>query len=426
MGQDDGGGGAWRGRAAWALYDWANSPYTTLIVTFIFPAYFGRAVVGDEAEGQALWGMAIGLGGVFIALGSPVLGAIADAAGRRKPWLLAFTLLCAAGATMLWWARPDPAFVLWAMVWVALSNIAFEYAAVFYNAMLNDLAAPGRMGRLSGWAWGLGYLGGLAALVLALFGFVRAEAPLLGLSTDAAEHIRVVGPLVAAWLLVFALPLFLFTPDRPRGERGPAAAVREGLRRLWATLRELPRLGPVARYLLAHTLYADGFVTIFAFGGIYAAGVFGMEMGEIIAFGILLNVTAGIGAFGFGWVDDWLGPKRTVMLALGGLMLCSLGILLVREVAWFWALGAALGIFVGPGQAASRTLMARLAPKERGTELFGLYAMAGKATAFLGPLLVGAVTAMTGSQRWGLAVVLLFFGAGLAVLATVRMPADAA
>lgn len=411
-----------RAALSWALYDWANSPFATLIVTFVFPAYFATAVVGDQVRGQAQWGIAMGLSGLAVALSAPVFGAIADVAGRRKPWLLGFTLLCALASAALWWVRPEASAVALAIPLVVLANWGFETAGAFYNAMLSDVAAPSRLGRVSGWAWGLGYCGGLAALVLALAGLVLPDQPWFGIPKADAANVRVCGPLVALWLVLFSLPLFLWTPDVP----APAEAggrVRAALESLGRSLAEVARLGPIGRYLLAHMLYADGLATLFAMGGVYVAGVYGFTLEEVMLFGILLNVTAGLGAAGFAWIDDWLGSRATILLALCGLLVAGAGVLLADSRALVWALGGVLGLFVGPAQAAGRTYLSRLAPPERRTELFGLYALSGKATAFLGPLGVGAATAAFDSQRAGMAVILLFFLAGGLILLSVRSDA---
>jgi len=411
-----------KGMWGWALYDWANSPYTTVIITFVFGAYFAQGIVGDEIRGQELWGYAASIAGVFIALGSPIFGAIADAGGPRKPWIAAFTGICIVGSGMLWYAEPDPSFIHWALFWVVVSTVGFEFGVVFNNAMLPDLVTEDRLGRWSGWAWGLGYIGGLSAMIVALFGFVQAETPLFGLDKGSAEHVRVVGPLVALWFLVFVWPMFLWTPDRVKTSASLGSKVSTGFAQLGQTLKTLPQHRNVLRFLIARMIYADGLATMFAFGGIYAAGTFGMELTEVITFGIILNVTSGIGAICFAWIDDWIGSKKTIVISLVGLIATAFAVIIVEDIAWFWVWGSLLGIFVGPSQAASRSLMARLAPEGRSTEYFGLYALTGKATAFLGPLLVGIVTASMASQRWGLAVVLAFFVVGLALLITVRDP----
>ena len=407
----------------WCLYDWANSAFPTVISTFVFAAYFTKGVAASETEGTYLWGNAVAVAALAIAVLSPALGAIADRAGHRRRWLAAFTLACVLATAGLWWVRPDPADVPLALALVVLATIAFEFAGVFYNAMLPAVAPPGRMGRVSGIGWGVGYAGGLACLVVALFGLVRADPPPFGLDAAAAEPVRATVLLVALWFAVFALPIFVLVRD-PAGTGEPLRqAVGDGLRGLWATLRGLDPRSPVSRFLLAHMLYADGLTTLFTFGGIYAAGTFGMDFSEIIVFGIALNLTAGAGAIGFGFVDDRVGPKRAILAALVGLLVFGTLALVAPDRTWFWVAGIALGTFMGPAQAASRTLMARLAPAGQRAEMFGLYALSGKATNFAGPLALGWATLVFDSQRAGMATILLFLIAGFALLLTVREPA---
>ncbi|MDA0261103.1 MAG: MFS transporter, partial [Proteobacteria bacterium] len=293
------------GMVAWAMYDWANSAFTTLIITFVFAAYFSQGIVGDDVKGQALWGYVAGISSFLVAVLSPILGAIADSGGPRKRWILAFSVICIAATALLWFAKPTPAAIPLAIILVIIANVGFEFGIVFNNAMLGDLAPPDRIGRWSGWAWGLGYFGGLAALVVMLVGFVQTETPWFGIGKEEAANIRVVGPLVAIWFAIFVIPFFVFTPDRPSSGEPMGTRIRKGLSGLGHTLANLRQHGNVVRFMLARMLYNDGVVTIFAIGGVYAAGRFGMTTSELIQFGILLNVTAGLGAFGFAWIDDW-------------------------------------------------------------------------------------------------------------------------
>ena len=414
-----------RGLVGWALYDWANSPFTTLIITFVFATYFSRGIVGDEVQGQALWGYVAGISAVFIAVLSPILGAVADAGGRRKPWILSFSGLCIVCSALLWFAVPVPSSIFLAMALVILGNIGFEFGIVFNNAMLGDLVGPRRLGRWSGWAWGIGYFGGLAALFVMLFGFIQTDQPLFGIGTENAANVRVVGPMVAVWFALFVLPLILFTPDRPPSELSVRDRMQNGLKALGGTLRGL--LGEhanAARFLVARMFYNDGLVIVFVLGGVYAAGRFGMEQAELIQFGILLNVTAGLGAVAFAWFDDWQGSKAAIIIALIGLSVAGFGAVTVDDVTWFWVWGAVLGIFVGPAQAASRSFMARIAPADLRAEFFGLFALSGKATAFLGPITAATVTMWSGSQSMGLGTAVVFFLIGLCVMLTVRAPND--
>jgi UMF1 family MFS transporter len=255
-----------------------------------------------------------------------------------------------------------------------------------------------------------------------LYGFVEAEPPPFGLDHGQAEDVRIAGPLVALWLAVFSLPLFLFTPDRQSAGLPAAEAVRRGLAQLRRTFANLRRYRAIGRFLIARMIYTDGLNTLFAFGGIYAAGTFNMSTAGVIKFGILLNITAGLGALCFGWVDDWLGAKRTILISLVGLLACGAAAVLATAPLHFWIAGGLLGIFVGPAQAASRSLMARLAPAEVRTEMFGLYALTGKITAYIGPFLLGTVTYWTGSQRLGIATILGFFVVGGLLLWPLQEP----
>lgn len=409
-----------RALISWCFYDWANSAFPTVIGTFIFGTYYTKAIAETPEAGSAQWGWALGIAGIFVALLSPLLGAVADQRGRRKPWLGLFTTLCVGSTAMLWFAYPDASSAIWALTFVALASAAFEFTMVFYNAMLPDIAPESHVGRASGWGWGLGYGGGLVALALCLVGFVQTDTPWFGLSKDNAENIRAVVLLVAVWYALFSVPLFLFTPDTPSTGRPLILAIRLGFAELVGTFRQARRYRNVIRFLIARMLYTDGLGTLFAFGGIYAAGTFGLGLAEVIQFGIALNVTAGLGAAAFAWVDDRVGAKPVIVMSLVALIGLGSGMLIVESVSWFWVLGIALGIFVGPAQSASRSLMARLAPAEIRTEMFGLYAFSGKATGFLGPFALAAVTTATGSQRIGMAVIIVFFALGLVLLLPVH------
>jgi len=407
---------------SWCLYDWANSAFSTVITTFVFATYFTQTVAPDPLLGTIYWGRTLSLAALVVAVASPVLGAIADKRGRRKPWLLTCTVVCVIATVLMWFVKPATDYVMPALVLVFLASVAFSFGMVFYNAMLPTLVAPAWRGRVSGWGWGLGYIGGLACLFLALAGFAQAEGAWLPLDRETGEPQRAIAVLVGLWFAVFSLPLFLFVRDRPASGLALAPAAREGLSTLLDTLRSLRRHGAILRFLLAHLFYANGLTTLFAFGAIYAAGTFGMDFPEVVRFGIALNVSAGCGALAFAWVDDWIGSKRTILIALLGLTLCGGILVLVQSNLMLWIFGVALGIFVGPAQAAGRSLMARLAPPEQETEMFGLYALAGKSTAFLGPLILAFATDVFASQRAGMATILVFFVVGMAILKGLREP----
>ena len=422
-----------RGQYAWALLDWAQQPYFTLVTTFIFAPYFATAFIGDAVRGQEMWGYTQALAGATIALLSPVLGAAADRTGRRKPWIAALAVIFVLSNILLWFAAPGAlTLLLPLMAALVLASVSAEFIIVFSNAMLPDLVAPERMGWLSGFGWGLGYVGGLISLVLIITAPGLKEMP--G---------QLAGPLTAIWFALFCPAFFLFTPDRPKADKAIAQAVREGLAQLRRTLLQVRHYGNVMRFLIAHMIYADGLSALFAFGGIFGAGLFGWEIFTLGLFGIILIVFAAIGAFAGGWADDRFGSRRTILVSGTGLIAAALLAVSIQPDSILFGVavdprppgappfssipeqvyvlsGILMGIFGGPVQAASRTLLARLAPKEMAGEFFGLFAMSGKATSFLAPLLIGLITAALASQRAGIAVILLFFIVGFGILIRVE------
>jgi len=405
-------GASKRALVAWAFYDWANNGFATVILTFIFSAYFTRRIAPDEVTGSALWGNMVSVAGLLIALGGPVCGAAADQDGRRKPWLIAFMLLCVVATTLLWFVRPSQDFLWPALLLVGLGMVGAEYSYIFYNAMLPELAPPDRVGRWSGWGWGLGYAGGLLCLLAALWIMEGGgSAPPDG-GVGSLVRIRAGFVLAGAWYLLFSLPLILLVPDT-RGLGKPLArAVRDGVGRLVEMIREVRRYRQIALFLLARMIYIDALATIFALGGVYAAGAFEMSERSVLLFGVVLNVAAGLGAGVFAGLDDRIGPRATILISLGGLVTGALVILLVHGTLFFWAAGTFMGLFVGPVQAASRSYMARIAPETLRNQMFGLYAFSGKATAFMGPFLVGWLSYLSGSQRIGMGVIPVLLAAG--------------
>ena len=405
--------------ASWAMFDWANSAFATLVVTFVYATYFTTAIAADEVTGTAQWSRAVGLSGILVAVLAPPLGALADRSGRRLACLGVCTLVCCVASAGLTGVHPDWVWAgLIALSLFVVANVAFELSTVFYNAFLPELVPAERVGRLSGWVWGLGYAGGLLSLVLALAVLAR-EQPLFGISTEAGFNYRAVCLLAAGWFALFSLPLFVFAPRQPSGS-GPTSPRMGAYRELRHTFGRLRHYPDVTRLLAARLLYNDGLITIFAFGGIYAAGTFGMSLPEVIQFGIALNITAGIGAGAFGVVDDRLGGKRTILVTLVALTVFSLLAVWAPSVGWLWLAGLSLGLFVGPNQSASRTLMSRFVPEQHAAAFFGLFAFSGKITTFAGPLLLGIVTQATGSQRLGVATVVGFFILGGLLLLTVN------
>ena len=402
-------------RLAWSLYDFANSAFVTLVVTFIYSFWFTKQMADDPVRGTQLWTRAVAISAVAVAVLSPLLGVLADRRAIRRRWFVGLTLSAIAGTAALAFVPPPHAML--ALVVFVATNTAYELAQVFYNAFLPGLATNEDVGRVSGNAWALGYLGGLLCLAC---GFLFTGLPGTSLqpivSTAGGWNIRATNLLVAGWFLVFALPALLLL--REPAPPDPTASVN-----ILPALRGLGRFPQALRLLVARLIYNDGLVAAFAFGGIYAGVTFGFDFGEIILFGIWLNVAAGLGSFAFGRLDDRLGGRTTIIWSLAGLFVAALAVAAAPGRGMLWIAGTLLGLLVGPNQSASRSLMSRLLPRQKTAEFFGLFALSGKITAFAGPWMLGEVTAWTGSQRWAIASVALFFAVGLLLVLAVDEPA---
>lgn len=401
----------------WALYDWGSSAFPAVISTFVIAPYVTQTLAPDPVSGQALWGWMMALVGLGVALFAPLLGALADAGGGRRAMLAAFTLLTVAATAALWWAEPAPAFLFYALACVAVASLSFEFANLFYNAALPDIAPPDRLGRASALAWGLGYLGGLGCLGLVLLLLVTPEPALFGLDRDAAEPVRATTWLVAGWMLIFTLPAMVLLPEGPPSGLKWRAAATRGLGRLHRLVRSLPAQPEVARLLLARVFFTDGLNTFSMFAAIYAMGVFGMGFERVLLFAIVMNISAGLGCFAAGLVEDRIGSRRVVVLSLVGIVALGIPLLTTGGEAWFWGFAVAIALLFGAPQSASRTLMARLAPADNTAACFGLFALSGRATGFIGPALVAAVTTATESQSLGIATTLVFLAVGAFILA---------
>ena len=399
----------------WSLYDFANSAFTTLVVTFIYATYFTKAIAENEIIGTALWSRAVSLTAIIVAIASPIMGVIADKTNLRKAFLAFLTYISIFGSIMMYFAMPGE--IMRALTWFVIANIGFELGGVFYNAYLPEIAPENKIGRVSGYGWSFGYVGGLLCLVIAMVGFVNPEIPWFGFSKIAGENIRATNILVAVWFGIFSLPMILKLKSHPPTKNKKSEFnVLSGINELIHTFREIIKYKQVIKFLLARMIYNDGLVTIFAFGGIYAAGTFGFSFEEIMIFGIVLNITAGIGAFIFGFLDDKLGGKLTIQITLICLIAAGLMAIFAKSKFIFWISGIMVGIFSGPNQAASRSLMGRFTPKSKENEFYGFFAFSGKMTAFIGPLFLGILTQVFDSQRAGVSIVVILFVLGLFLL----------
>ena len=397
---------------AWCLYDFGSSAFNTLIITFIFSLFFAQVIAPDYNTGTVWWTRAVNISALAVALVTPVLGAIADSSGRKKTFLVVFAVQAIVFTVLLFFAGTSNALLALGLFVVA--NIGFEAANVFYWAFLPDVSEDSNIGRISGLGFFLGYLGGLLALVLALQ-MIEKWLP----KTDHI-NVRATLLLVAVWFLVFAIPMFLWVKQRAVVVKTVGNPIRLGFSRLYETLRHAGHYKEAAKLLAARMIYNDGLATIIAVAAIYLGAVFNMEMREVLTMAIGLNVFAGIGAFAFGFIDDKIGGKKTILITLVLLIVGTIYGTRVNSVGGFWIAAAILGLMLGPNQAASRSLLSKLVPDEKQAEFFGLYSFSGKVSSLLGPLVYGSVVARTGDHRLAMTSIIAFFVVGGIILLFVR------
>ncbi|MEE9452903.1 MAG: MFS transporter [Paracoccaceae bacterium] len=431
-----------KGIWGWMSFDWASQPYHTLLMTFIFAPYFTSAVASDAVNGQAAWASMLTITGIGIAVLAPILGSIADNSGPRKPWIMVFSVMYVVGAFGLWWAVPGMVSLTWILIAFGVGLVGAEFAAIFVNAILPELGPKEDLGRISGSGWAFGYWGGLLVLVLMLLLLAENDAgltllqkpPIFGLDAVMREGTRAVGPLSSLWYALFIIPFFLWVPDvkkRPL-QKG---IISKSFSDLWATLKTLPSQTSLSAYLGSSMLYRDALNGLYAFGGIYASGVLGWSIPQIGVFGILALITGAIFAWLGGFADKKFGPKTVIFWCIIVLiMVCTTIISTSREMAFFIPLtagssapdiifyicGAVIGGAGGALQATSRTMLVYQANPARMTEAFGLYALSGKATAFLAPFTILLATSLTGSQRLGMSPLIGLFIIGLILLIWVK------
>ena len=405
---------------SWCFFDWANSGFTTLILTFVYGTYFTQAVASDPVSGASSWSYAIALSGLLMLVLGPVCGAIADQTGRLKLWVFISMILCVAGVSLMIGGTPHaaPLTILLVLGGLVIANTGFELSSVFYNALLPHVAKSGNLGKASSLGWAIGYAGGLLSLVIMLLCFIGIAGiePFIPLPKDTAWHIRIAAPLVIFWFLIFGLPLFLFVPDKPKINISTETLVTRIMRSLRQGFLSLKSDKNWRNFLIGSALYRDGLNTLFAMGGIYAAHKYNLETSQILLFGIGMNVTAGIGAFAASFIEDRVGSFRVVRWSLAGLFLTGSCILVSDTTMLFFASALSLGLFVGPVQSASRTIVTKLSDKDVIAENYGFYALTGRAAAFLGPLFYGLSTDLFHSQNAGIATILIFWLLGFAFI----------
>ncbi|KQR04252.1 hypothetical protein ASF72_04400 [Arthrobacter sp. Leaf141] len=435
-----------RGRiVAWAAWDWGSAAFNAVMTTFVFTVYLTSDAFGGEDRASAVLGGALAIAGLAIALLAPVTGQRSDAGGRRKLWLGVNTAAVALLTGLCFFVFPQPGFLILGVTLIALGNVFFEFAGVNYNAMLAQISTPKNIGKVSGFGWASGYLGGIVALLIVLQLFVQPSFEWFGSATADGLNIRLVAVFSALWFLIFALPVLFAVPEVPAtaaaGRLGFLASYGLLFRRIKAIYATSPH---TIYFLLASAVFRDGLAAVFTFGGIIAAGTFGFALPQVIFFAIFGNVVAAAGAVLGGFLDDRVGPKAVIIGSLVGLLVAGTLILVLGNAdhvffgtAWagsttFWVFGLFLCLFVGPAQSSSRAYLARLAPHGESGELFGLYATTGRAVSFLAPALftlcIAIATPLVAAgeaQRWGILGIMVVLLAGLLVLLPVKSPGKA-
>jgi len=410
---------------AWAFWDWGSAAFNAVVTTFVFTVYITGSSFGDKDVISAQLGWALAIAGLLIAVLAPITGQRSDTSGRRKFWLGVNTFVVVAITAAMFFVQATPDYLLLGLFLVAAGNVFFEFAGVNYNAMLAQVSTPSSIGKVSGFGWGMGYLGGIVLLLIVYFGFIHPEVGLFGVTSENGLAVRVSMLISAAWFGLFALPVLLRVPEY----RAPMAARRErvgffrsyavlghDIARLWRTSR------PTVYFLLASAVFRDGLAGVFTFGGVLAASVFGFSAGEVIIFAIAANVVAGVATMSVGALDDRLGAKPVIVTALVGLLVSGLVVFFLHDGGQivFWTAGLALCLFVGPAQSASRTFLARLIPPGREGEVFGLYATTGRAVSFLAPLSFALMVTIFGATYWGILGIMLVLLLGLLLLLPVK------
>ena len=395
---------------AWSLYDFANQPFSTIIVTFIYSAFFIEVIADNEKLGTTMWANAIAITAIVVAILSPILGAIADSGGYRKFFLVLFTFISAIFSMLLYFPHSGDAFL--AIFLFIIANVSFEMGTVFCNSYLPDLSDKRNSGSISGFAWGLGFLGGLTALFLSFCLFPELD------SID----IRRINILVGVWFILFSIPVFFFVKDK-KNQKFTKHHFLKPLSRIKVTFQNLSKYKIITQFLVARLFYNDGLVTIFALGGVYAVGTLDFSFNELMQLAIILNIAAGLGSFLFGYIEDNIGAKNVIMITLVVLIIATLMAICAPETPYpkqlFWVAGILIGLMVGPNQSCSRSLMAKLTPKDKINEFFGFFAFTGKATSFIGPLLFGIITSIY-NQQMALWVIVFFFLLGLLLFSRVQ------
>jgi len=416
-----------RAVAAWALWDWGASAYSTIVTSFVFAPYLTGVVAKnrppDSLSGETWLGIALFIAGFFVAALAPVTGQRADAGGHRKRSLAIWSAMVIASTVGLFFVSDDYRYLWLGLALLAAGSAFMEFAGVAYNAMLQQISNPTNIGKISGLGWGSGYLGGIVVMLLAFILFIQPEVGLFGVTAEGGLKYRALALVVAVWFAFWAIPIFVAIPEIPPNPDIPRVGFFASYRVLVRDVSALYRWDRHAVwFLLASALYRDGLVGIFSFGAVLAVAVYGLSASDVVIFGVAANVVAAIGAFAAGIVEDRIGPKPVIMTSLAALAAILVVLLFAHGETLFWIFGLLLCLWVGPAQSSSRTYLARLSPRGREGQMFGLYATTGRAVSFLAPGLFALASGVFESARMGTLGILLVLLAGLVALSRVKPP----
>ena len=399
-----------------ALYDFANSAFTTIIITFIFSTYFAKEIAPNPILGQSYWGWTIGITGVIVAIIGPLLGSFADKKNYTEFFIKIFTIICISLTCLLWFSKPSEKYLLYTLLIVGLANIFYELSLIFYNSTLKKISESENLGKSSGFSFALGYIGGIIVLIICIKIFIDNNTLPFGLSNENSENVRVTSIFVALWYLIFSIP-FLFNLKKINNYKiqKTTSDIKNFKEIIWDK-----GLNNIGKFLLARMLYADGLNAIIVMGGIFAVGVFKLEIKDLLVLSVLMNVTAFIGAIIGGYANDRFSSKSVIIFSLIGLILSSSIILFLKSKIIFLVFASINGFFIGPVQSASRVFMTKSIDENNQASGFGLFALSGKLTSFIGPLLVSTITYISNSQKIGFSSAIVLLLIGLLILLKVK------
>ncbi len=399
-----------------ALYDFANSAFTTIIITFIFSTYFAKQIAPNPVLGQSYWGWTIGITGILVALTGPLIGSFADKKNCTEFFIKLFTIICIILTSFLWFSKPSEKYLLYTLIIVALANFFYELSLIFYNSILKRISNYNNLGKSSGFSFALGYIGGILILIICIKIFIDNDVLPFGLSKENSENIRATSIVVALWYLFFSIPFLFSLKKKIKNKIEKSSNNIKKIKNLFWD-KGLNNLG---KFLLARMLYADGLNAIIIMGGIFAVGVFNLEIKDLLVLSVLMNITAFIGAIIGGYANDKFSSKSVIIFSLLGLIFSSAIILFIKTKIFFLIFASINGFFIGPIQSASRVFITKSIDKNNQASGFGLFALSGKLTSFIGPLLVSTLTYISNSQRIGFSAAIILLVIGLLVLLKVK------